>query len=1203
MAPKVSFSLDNLQDAVANIFNQVQSTLANHKKNCVNLYKLHVQAASHMESNSRATVKLVGENVFVNVFLDMLSRVLAVKKGVASADRIIKFIGSYLKYANERNESVSTGKNAERRPSEEDDDDDTFVSRFVARLLKWILRGFLAKDKSVRYRSVFAVSEMILWLGQLDMEIYEALRENLIERLTDKESSTRAQAVIALARLSAIEDPNEIEEGEKSILELLSGVIVYDDEAEVRRAALMNTPLNRATVDVLLSCSRDVDLLTRKVLYSGVLYNKVDSPRSLTLVQREQVIKDGLGDREGSVRAAASKLIMKWFDYVLSEVPTEQVGIWEGDDGGIMRALVRFLELFDVIGGEQTALDALNAVFVVKPDYLNVFAFTDDYWTALTPESALLAQAFVVHSQGSARVDDAGLPMVTAFGFYIQILYNKLLKALQEAETAEMLHNEEESDETLEKLHKIASVLSSILLLTAGLDYGDEIGRRKAFSVVKDMLTHPNLPLDLVDPCVEVMKAMLPSEREFIRVIVEIVIDLQDRDVPVEEPVEANEQNNSFSDTSQSAIRRERSLKKPVDREEMTKEERDAADLNDLRCLMMCNSVLERVNGPFEDNSTLRGVLDDLIVPSVQRKELVLREKALTSLGLCSLIAKRMALGSFQLFSNECMRAPDPIRLVVLRVVFDLFLMYEKEFFGMSAEMDSKLVNFLLGIMEVELGKDEPCPEVLSLLCIGFSKLLLLGIVDDPKMLLCLLVAYVSPDTADNQEARQCLSYFFNRYSTAHTRNKIKLQSIFMTAFRAISRLSDSLDESQTMVTPEKFGEMLLAWSDPQLGLEPRDIALVKDNHANVAVDILLALYDSERSETECRILCHLLNQPLYWPEDLDGKTMHMIDLLLSNHGTQCPFDVAATTKALDRFTARFHKIYSKQLSDVNPRKYAHDDDVLEIYELVNVDAPDSDREMESWSPLRKEASNVDLSKKATPEPSDIDGEEQAAEEEHDAASDEDQAEDTASRQITPSLVDEDAQVPKSTTTSTAASAISAPISVTPKKKKGTKRMRTPDSENPTPAERKRNRAAPSRAQPKSESESDDRNGTPTPVKSKPRAPSKTVNVQKETRKRLSTVKKVKEPETISGKPTRSSGRLAKPSTANSITAAKRSTKAPSSKPTKMTTRGRRKLPTPPPPPSDSSGEEEEEVESTLRVSPELEEQASDDLATYSDEL
>lgn len=102
MAPKSSFSLDTLHDAVADVFNQVQGSLANHRKNCVNLYKLHVQAAGHIESNSKATVKLVGEQAFARVFLDMVTRVLTVKKGVTSADRIIKFIGSYVKYINEK---------------------------------------------------------------------------------------------------------------------------------------------------------------------------------------------------------------------------------------------------------------------------------------------------------------------------------------------------------------------------------------------------------------------------------------------------------------------------------------------------------------------------------------------------------------------------------------------------------------------------------------------------------------------------------------------------------------------------------------------------------------------------------------------------------------------------------------------------------------------------------------------------------------------------------------------------------------------------------------------------------------------------------------------------------------------------------------------------------------------------------------------
>lgn len=38
--------------------------------------------------------------------------------------------------------------------------------------------------------------------------------------------------------------------------------------------------------------------------------------------------------------------------------------------------------------------------------------------------------------------------------------------------------------------------------------------------------------------------------------------------------------------------------------------------------------------------------------------------------------------------------------------------------------------------------------------------------------------------------------------------------------------------------------------------------------------------------DAEFKVLCHLLNQPMYWPEDLRHRTIHIIDLLLNNHET-----------------------------------------------------------------------------------------------------------------------------------------------------------------------------------------------------------------------------------------------------------------------------------------------------------------------------
>lgn len=50
--------------------------------------------------------------------------------------------------------------------------------------------------------------------------------------------------------------------------------------------------------------------------------------------------------------------------------------------------------------------------------------------------------------------------------------------------------------------------------------------------------------------------------------------------------------------------------------------------------------MLKLIGQNFEEYSTLEGVLGDLIIPAVKRKELAMREKGLVSLGLCCLVAK-----------------------------------------------------------------------------------------------------------------------------------------------------------------------------------------------------------------------------------------------------------------------------------------------------------------------------------------------------------------------------------------------------------------------------------------------------------------------------------------------------------------------------------------------------------------------------------
>lgn len=43
-----------------------------------------------------------------------------------------------------------------------------------------------------------------------------------------------------------------------------------------------------------------------------------------------------------------------------------------------------------------------------------------------------------------------------------------------------------------------------------------------------DILSHPDLPSGLVERCLDVLKAILPDERELIRVTVEVIVELRE---------------------------------------------------------------------------------------------------------------------------------------------------------------------------------------------------------------------------------------------------------------------------------------------------------------------------------------------------------------------------------------------------------------------------------------------------------------------------------------------------------------------------------------------------------------------------------------------------------------------------------------------------------------------------------------------------
>ncbi|PFH49328.1 hypothetical protein AMATHDRAFT_147847 [Amanita thiersii Skay4041] len=964
--------LQELETAVPRIFDQAQVSTANHQKNFVALYKLHTEAAQHTETvkNGRG-VKLVGERKIEEIFTLMLLRILPLKKGTSPADRIVKFVGGYVKFLNDK---AAEEKNLVENP-DEDEDEDTTASRFTARLLTFLLKGFVSKEKSVRYRVLSTVAEMVSHLGAIDEEIYMDLRTALLDRMTDKETSVRVQVVIALAKLAGSEDPSEITEGELLVLDVLIDSLTHDPSPEVRRAALLNMPLNEFTIPHILDRTRDTDVPMRKLVYSAILERNTTlddedhkdaqkgssmhigptHPRVLKIAQREIIVRNGLGDRDPSVRAAAEALLGTWIDV--------NIRVQSQKENKALEKAVTFLNLFD-LSENDVASDALLSVFSSRPEIYDGLDFEDPYWTLLSPEKAFLARVFVDHccaTKNTARLE-ATLPVVTALAFRIQEAYNDLGERMRVLDEERLFRRAEgifshklidgtidlarEDDETVEREYMIGEMLK----LAVNLDYSDEIGRRKMFQLMRDMLSQEALPEKLLTKCLDVLRELSASERDLIRVVVEIIQDLRDPGDEEEDIAKEADAETSFAETPATArVARAPVFNRTKKPEEFSPEEKARKDQIDLRCLSLCTGMLTRVNGKLEDNSTLRGILHDLIIPSVQRKELVFREKGIVCLGLCCLIDRTLALSSFMLFFNQTIvDIPEDLKMNILEVVFDMLMVHEHDFVQKHPDISQKVTERL-----VDRLVEEENSKVKALLCIGISKLVLCGMITDTNAIRKLIVTYLSPDTADNQQLRQCLTFFFPVYCYSSESNQQCMREIFMETFIELNDLRRRIDDDQDMLSATQVANLFVDWTDPvrlaQAIGKGKGPAADDTIQLDLAGDIIKGLLDKKHSfeKEDKRVLTQTLSK-LYVPDTIDDDKIRTLKLLIHSLQTRRPLRDATSNNALRKFDSTISKKFEKQLEDFSEEHYRKLEELKALFEFLDDIIPEDDDETET---------------------------------------------------------------------------------------------------------------------------------------------------------------------------------------------------------------------------------------------------------------
>lgn len=185
------------------------------------------------------------------------------------------------------------------------------------------------------------------------------------------------------------------------------------------------------------------------------------------------------------------------------------------------------------------------------------------------------------------------------------------------------------------------------------------------------MLSSSALPSALIPTCLDVLLKGT-SERDFLRIVVEIVQGLRADSAVVTSDDEAMLSEDEEEEEEEDANAKGKGKGKAKARGAVVVERGEERERRrktlDLRCLAMVRCLLERVMGvrslilfvwlrfPFasyrfadastveqqalQENSTLHGIVHELIVPSVKSKDPEVRSIGLICLGLCSLLDK-----------------------------------------------------------------------------------------------------------------------------------------------------------------------------------------------------------------------------------------------------------------------------------------------------------------------------------------------------------------------------------------------------------------------------------------------------------------------------------------------------------------------------------------------------------------------------------
>ncbi|KAH7144620.1 nuclear condensing complex subunit [Dactylonectria estremocensis] len=885
--PEIVDTPDNaLRGKVCGVFRDAQRTTATHRKLVVNLRKIHESCCYEPADSKHSESSDFDEEAFNDEFIRCVLRIMPIKKSESVGEKSIRFIGLFLRHASEKDNELL-----------EDIEEDASVmpetpsTRLTSKLLAAVLPLLSAKDKFVRFRSTQLISHIINSLDAIDDDLFQKLRHGLLKRIRDKEAMVRAQAVLGLGRLAGNQgegctnsDDSEDDE-ETGLLEKLLEVLQNDPSADVRRSLLVNLPILPNTLPFLLERARDQDSATRRAVYSRLLPALGDF-RHLSLSMREKLLRWGLRDRDENVRKAAGRLFRERWIEDCAGAPPQEDGQQAEPLPPDFEGLLELLERIDVVNSgvdNGVALEAMKGFWEGRPDYREAAEFDDKFWETLSAESVFMARSFndFCRLEGNGKylaLLEEKTPEVTKLAFFLERYLQVLVEALKRVSQQDLEEDEEEEDTVEQEF-----IVEQMLQIALTLDYSDEVGRRKMFTLLRRMLSISDLPDEVTKLTVEALRGIcspdVAGEREFCSIVLESVADVHDTivDEPADDPEDsfhsAKSEVSGPSTPTKGGKRGSPELSEDEAREKAVKE-----IVVNMKCLHIVQCMLTHVAENLQDNTNLVSMLNNLVVPAVRSHEAPVRERGLVCLGLCALLDRSLAEENLGLFMHFFSKGHTALQITALHILTDILNVHGAQLLASTPG--------LLKVYVKAVKSGAKSPEVQAAATVAASKLLLGRIVSDKEacqeLVKSLVVAYFDPSSASNQTVRQALNYFLPVFCFSRPENQDLMRTIALDAIHALFNVregleDDDIDVEEDMVSMTTIGACLVDWTDPRkcysttLILDNEKKAVNGDVHLDFAMDILERLRGNVTKE-EKKLTATLLGKLHMSPGSTEEK-------------------------------------------------------------------------------------------------------------------------------------------------------------------------------------------------------------------------------------------------------------------------------------------------------------------------------------------